>query len=67
MVHQLQVAEDGLPLEVYLFLLDTGWPNFELTASSIIEHVFATLPQFGLRLFQRPMSIDISDPQGERP
>lgn len=62
MVRQLQVADDGLPLELYLFLQDTGWPNFELTASSIIEHVYATLPQFGLRPFQRPMSMDTGDP-----
>ena len=29
---------------------------------SIIEHVYATLPQFGLRAFQRSMSVDIGDP-----
>jgi miniconductance mechanosensitive channel len=62
MVRQLQVTEDGLPLEVYAFLLDTGWPLFETTASSIFEHLFATLPQFGLRPFQRPRSVDIGDP-----
>ena len=62
MVRQLQAEEEGLPLELYAFLLDTGWPNFETTASSIFEHVFATLPQFGLRPFQRPLSVDIGDP-----
>lgn len=60
MVRQLQVAEDGLPLEIYAFLTDTGWPNFETTASSIVEHIFATLPCYGLRPFQRPISLDIS-------
>ena len=62
MARQLQVAEDGLPLEVYAFLLDTGWPLYETTASSIFEHVYATLPQFGLRPYQRPLSVDIGDP-----
>ena len=62
MVRQLQVEDDGLPLEVYAFLLDTGWPNFETTASSIVEHVYATLPQFGLRPYQRPISTDVGDP-----
>lgn len=62
MVRQLQAEESGLPLELYAFLVDTGWPNFETTASSIFEHVFATLPQFGLRPFQRPLSVDIGDP-----
>jgi len=53
MVRQLQAEEDGLPLEVTVYLLDTGWPEFETSASSIFEHIFATLPQFGLRPFQR--------------
>ena len=61
LVRQLQVKEDGLPLEITVYLLDTGWPNFETGASSIFEHIFATLPQFGLRPFQRPMSVDIGD------
>ncbi len=42
----------GVPLNLYLFLLDTDWPEYETTASSIFEHVFATLLQFGLRPFQ---------------
>ena len=62
MVRQLQVDEDGLPLEVYAFLLDTGWPLYETTASSIFEHVYATLQQFGLRPYQKPLSVDIGDP-----
>ena len=61
MVRQLQAEEDGLPLELYAFLLDTGWPVYETTASSIFEHVFATMPQFGLRPYQRPLSVDIGD------
>ena len=61
MAHQLQTEEDGLPLELYAFLLDTKMPNYTTAISSIIEHVYATLPQFGLRAFQRPMSVDCSD------
>lgn len=30
--------------------------------SSIFKHLFTTLPQFGLRPFQRPLSVDIGDP-----
>ena len=62
MVRQLQVEDDGLPLEVYAFLLDTGWPIYETVASSLFEHVYATLPQFGLRPYQKPLSVDIGDP-----
>jgi len=62
MVRQLQVTDDGLPLELYVFLADTAWLDFEMVASSIFEHIYAMLPQFGLRPFQRPMSVDIGDP-----
>lgn len=60
LVRQLQAGEDGLPLEITAYLLDTSWPDFETGASSIFEHIFATLPQFGLRPFQRAMSADSS-------
>lgn len=33
-----------------------------MTAASMIEHVYATLPHFGLGPVQRPMSVDIGDP-----
>jgi miniconductance mechanosensitive channel len=62
MVHQLQSSDDGLPLEIYAFLVDTAWQDFEMVAAAMIEHIYATLPQFGLRPFQRPLSVDIGDP-----
>lgn len=61
-VHQLDGSDEGLPLELYCFLSDTAWADFEMTAASMIEHVYATLPRFGLRPVQRPMSVDIGDP-----
>ena len=63
MVRQLQAEEDGLPLEITAYLVDTGWPEFETSASSIFEHIFATLPQFGLRPFQRQISADSKESQ----
>ncbi len=62
MVRQLQINDDGLPLELYAFLVDTAWVDFEMVAAAMIEHIYATLPRFGLRPFQRPLSIDIGDP-----
>lgn len=61
MVHQLQVQQLGLPLELYFFILDTDWPDSETTTSSIFEYVFATLPQFGLRPFQWPLTMAMGD------
>ena len=55
-VRQLQAGDDGLPLELYAFLTDTALPNYEATASSMFEHIFATLPQFGIRPYQRSIS-----------
>jgi miniconductance mechanosensitive channel len=56
LVRQLQPAEDGLPLEITVYLLDTDWIPFETASSSIFEHMLATLPDFGLRPYQRAMS-----------
>jgi miniconductance mechanosensitive channel len=61
-VHQLDGSDEGLPLELYCFLTDTAWADFEMTAASMIEHVHATLPHFGLRPVQRSISVDIGDP-----
>jgi len=60
--HQLDGSDEGLPLELYCFLTDTAWADFEMTSASMIEHVYATLPHFGLRPVQRAMSVDIGDP-----
>ena len=61
MVHPLQINDDGMPLEIYAFLMDTAWVDFEMVAAAMIEHIYATLPHFGLRPFQRPLSVNIGD------
>jgi miniconductance mechanosensitive channel len=66
MVRQLQHDENGLPLELTAYLADTDWVPFETASSSIFEHVFATMPQFGLRPFQRQISVDIGDPEPQK-
>jgi miniconductance mechanosensitive channel len=54
MTRQLQPTEFGLPLEFYCFCLDKRWVYYEKIQADIIEHLLASLPLFGLRLFQRP-------------
>jgi miniconductance mechanosensitive channel len=66
MVRQLQPDENGLPLELTAYLSDTDWAPFETASSSIFEHVFATVPQFGLRLFQRQMSVETVAPEHQK-
>jgi miniconductance mechanosensitive channel len=59
MVRQLQPTDAGLPLEVYVFSKDTSWVNYESLQSDIFDHIFATVPHFGLRVFQNPTGNDM--------
>jgi len=59
MVRQLPTGESGLPLEIYAFTNDTAWTNYETIQSDIFDHLLAVVPQFGLRIFQKPTGYDI--------
>jgi len=59
MVRQLPPGENGLPLEIYAFTNDTAWTNYETIQSDIFDHLLAVVPQFGLRIFQKPTGYDI--------
>ncbi len=58
-VRQLKPGENGVPLEVYVFTNDTNWINYEGVQSDIFDHILASVPEFGLRLFQNPTGYDI--------
>lgn len=60
MVRQLQPTPEGLPLEIYCFTNTTVWPEYERIQAAIFDHVIAIVPQFGLRIFQRLASGDLS-------
>ncbi|MFA6870843.1 MAG: mechanosensitive ion channel domain-containing protein [Bacteroidaceae bacterium] len=60
MVRQLQPTEKGLPVEVYAFANTTNWEEYEQIQSDLFDHILATIPQFGLRLFQTPTGYDLS-------
>jgi len=53
MIRLLQPAENGLPVEVYAFYNSPDWVAFENFQSAFLEHVYAALPSFGLKAFQR--------------
>ncbi len=59
-VRQLQPTPQGLPLEVYAFIADKRWAEYEAIQSDIFDHIFAALPQFGLRAFQAPSGEDVT-------
>lgn len=59
LVRQLQPAEKGLPVEIYVFTKTTEWANYESIQSDIFDHVIAALPEFGLRVYQYPSNTGI--------
>jgi len=59
MVRQLAPAGDtGLPVEVYCFTDTTAWTEYESIQADIFDHVIASLPEFGLRAYQRVAQAD---------
>jgi miniconductance mechanosensitive channel len=59
MVRQLQPGPEGVPLEVYAFTNDTNWVTYEGIQADIFDHILATVPEFGLRAFQKPSGRDL--------
>ena len=60
LVRQLQPTELGLPLEIYVYSADKNWVNYEAIQADIFDHLFAVLPYFDLRAFQRPTGHDLA-------
>ena len=52
MARLMQPTAAGIPLEIYAFSSDTEWTKYEALQSSIIEHLYSVLPEFGLRNYQ---------------
>ena len=60
LVRQGQSSSNGIPIEVYAFTATTKWAEYENIQSDIFDHIFAVLPEFGLRLHQSPTGYDFS-------
>jgi miniconductance mechanosensitive channel len=58
-VRQLPSGENGLPIEIHVFTTETDWIKYEAVQSDIFDHIFAIVPQFGLRIFQQPTGHDM--------
>ncbi|MDQ7031727.1 MAG: mechanosensitive ion channel [Desulfonauticus sp.] len=59
--HLQPEADKGLPLEVYCFVKETRWAEYEKIQADIFDHLLAALPFFGLRAYQRNALIDKRD------
>jgi len=61
LVRQLQPEERGLPIEIYVFSREQRWTFYEDIQSDIFDHLLAIVPQFDLRVFQKPSGRDIHE------
>ena len=52
MVRQLAPTPEGVPLEVYVFVKDKLWVNYESIMTDIFDHLFAAIPFFELECFE---------------
>jgi miniconductance mechanosensitive channel len=60
LVRQLSSDEFGLPIEIYIFSSEQRWAQYEGIMADIFDHVFAVLPEFNLRAYQRPTGADFN-------
>jgi miniconductance mechanosensitive channel len=60
-VRQLAPGPEGLPLEIYCFTNTTEWAVYEDIQSDICDHLLAIVPEFGLRLYQKPAGSDLAN------
>ena len=52
LIHQLQPSNNGIPIEIYMFVNEMDWIKYEKFQSEIIEHLIAIMREFELSPFQ---------------
>ena len=56
MIRQLAPTEFGIPMQVYAFSSNKEWIKYENIQSDIFDHIFAVVPMFDLKIYQKPSS-----------
>ncbi|MEM5340598.1 mechanosensitive ion channel family protein [Paraburkholderia azotifigens] len=51
-IRQLQSSQPVVALEIYLYVGETNWEQYENLQSDILDHAYGVAPQFGLRCWQ---------------
>jgi miniconductance mechanosensitive channel len=59
LVRQLHPHPEGLPIEIYVFTKDVRWAFYEDIQADIFDHLLAVIPQFNLKVFQKPSGKDL--------
>jgi len=60
LIRQLPPSPEGLPIEIYVFINDTNWINYEGIQADIFDHLLAAVAEFDLRVFQNPAGSDLN-------
>ena len=60
LVRQLAPTDKGLPIEIYVFVNDVAWANYEDIQADIFDHLLASLERFDLRAYQMPSGADLA-------
>ncbi|NER11591.1 miniconductance mechanosensitive channel [Muriicola jejuensis] len=58
MVRQLEPTPQGIPLEIYAFIKDKRWENYEYIVADIFDHLLSALPYFKLELYELPVVLN---------
>jgi len=61
LIRQLSPTENGVPIQVYVFINDTNWINYEAIQSDIFDHLLAIAQEFDLKIFQNPTGRDLNN------
>ncbi|MFK5955373.1 MAG: hypothetical protein QM477_02900, partial [Planctomycetota bacterium] len=48
-----------VPIEIYVFCAEQRWAHYEAIIGDIFDHLIAVVPEFGLKVYQRPSGGDI--------
>lgn len=59
MVRELAPTPQGVPLDIYFFTTNTAWKNYEHLQAKVMDHIFASVGKFGLRIYQAPSGLDL--------
>ena len=60
-VRWLEQTNDGMPLQIYAFIMDSSLAPFEWQQSQIIEHIIKAMTWFDIQLYQSPSGYDASN------
>lgn len=56
LIRQLEPEREGVPIQIYVFVNQTGWVKYEDVQSNIFDHLLSVVSEFGLRIYQTPSS-----------